>query len=291
MKKGDGYYGKLIGEWQFQEKGYRFYRFLGICVIPLHLIFCFFVMMALVVDGEYPHRISLSHLLWFFSLGGLGYFIKPPMGAAKKKYFELAVFENGFAYTLRGRSDHRHFRELAGIREIVYPSARGVVDDPIEGLGIENELYTGFLRSGIELMLWMDENDGVYLYTNIFNLDGTVSSGEFDTSVGINTLTDAYTKWMIEAHGINKETLPQLSLSFGKYLSLEQGVLIQHGDNDSRKIPLAQVMNITVDEFGQLAVWTQKGGRRAKRTIDVPLVHVLNVELLFKVVEMGRGGL
>jgi len=194
---------------------------------------------------------------------------------------EVAIHEEGVIVKKGNKTHKYHFNDIAGLQD-----QAGDVTTVLVGGGLIGAIgagiaagVTGAAKNAINRK---NRNRPMNIVTKSVSQPGVSvlkSAGDI--------LSEVFTGWFIKNNGITKEALQTMELSFGDKLKLKDGEFVYSRRKSDVNLPITGVTNTQIIEDSLMLYGLNEKGKD-KCLISVNIVHVLNIDLLFKVIEMAE---
>jgi len=200
---------------------------------------------------------------------------------ASKMKGEVAIHEEG-VIVKKGKNTHQyHFNQIAGLQDQAGDATTVLVGGGIAGAigaGIAAGVR-GAVKSAVDRK---NRNRPVTIVTKSVDLPGvSVLKAAGDI------LSEVFTEWYIKNYGITSETIKTMELSFGDRLKLKEGAFVYSRRKGDVTLPLTGVTNLQIVENSLMFYGLNEKGKD-RCLIDINIIHVLNIDLIFKIVEMAE---
>ncbi|MCL2364917.1 MAG: hypothetical protein FWC71_09680 [Defluviitaleaceae bacterium] len=193
---------------------------------------------------------------------------------------KVTVYEEG-VHVIKGRNNQSfHFNQIAGLTD----NPDDVSFSTVAGGGVLGAVVAGAIAGAAAAV-----RDAHYRRTQPRTMIIKPNTPELKDANVIKTagglLSERFTNWYIKQHNITPATVPNMTLSFGDELRLENGVFIQTRRKGDIHLPVVDITNLQANEDGvNFYAYNEKGKEKCK--IVVGLSSMYNLDLLFDVVDM-----
>jgi len=192
---------------------------------------------------------------------------------------EVAIHEEG-VIVKKGKKTHKyHYNDIAGMQD-----QAGDATTVLVGGGIAGAIGAGIaagVRGAVKgAMDRKNRNRPITIVTKSVSQPGVSvlkSAGDI--------LSEVFTDWYMRNNGIAKETVESMELSFGDKLKLVNGEFVHSRRRGEVNLPLTGVTNLQIVEGSVMFYGLNEKGKD-RCLIDINIIHLLNIDLLFRIVEM-----
>ncbi|MCL2362049.1 MAG: hypothetical protein FWC73_09585 [Defluviitaleaceae bacterium] len=194
---------------------------------------------------------------------------------------EVAIHEEG-VIVKKGKKIHQyHYSEIAGLQDQAAETTTMLVGGGIGG-AISAGIAAGVRGAVKSAVNRKNRNRPITIVTKSVSKPGvSVIKAAGDILSGV------FTEWFIKNNNITKETIRSMELSFGDNLKLKDGVFTQTKRNKVINLAMADITNLEIREDSVMFFGLNEKGKD-RCLIDINIVHVLNIDLLFEVMEMSK---